>query len=140
MKFYFILMMIFKKIINILFIFGIECFPSYSVDVLEINTHYDKDGNPSWRQLIAWKRFEDGKLHNVGWRFIHKLSDFPTKIGNHWNITIYGETKPIHVIAPTIKNSYTQCDPERDDTNLYWRGEAPNIFVNKYNKVTVEYE
>lgn len=132
--------MILKKIISIFILLGVGHFPCYSVDLLEINTHYDKDGNPAWRQLIAWKRFEDGKLHNVGWRFIHKLSDFPVKVGDNWNITIYGETKPIQVIAPAIRNSHTQCDPERDDTNSYWRGEAPNIFVNKFNKVTVEYE
>ena len=133
-------MMILKKIISILLLFGIGRTPFYSVDLLEVNTHYYKDGNPAWQQLIAWKRFEDGKLHNVGWRFIKNISDFPVKVGDHWNITVYGEIKPIHIIAPEVRNSHTQCDPERDDTNSYWHGEAPNIFVNNHNKVTVEYE
>lgn len=123
--------------IKLLLIFGICHTPSYYVDQIEINTHYDQNGEPQWQQIIVWKRYDD-KLHNVGWRFIKEIGDYPIKCDDNYYLTAYGERQRIIVVSRTLIRSYTQTDPEREDTNSYWKGEAPNIFSNFKSLPTVE--
>ena len=114
---------------KLLLILGICNIPAYNVDQIEINTHYDQNGEPQWQQIIVWKRYDD-KLHNVGWRFIKDVGDYPVKCNEQYYITAWNDKRRIIVTSKSLIRSHTQSDPEREDTRSYWKGEAPNIFSN----------
>lgn len=110
---------------------GLERNPgkTISVDVLELNTMHDAQAQPTYQQVIAWQRMpEDGRLHNVGWRIVGSVGDLPEQHGAGWSVTVYESHRVLRVVAPQIRRSWTQCDPERVDTSDWWRGNAPNVF------------
>lgn len=105
--------------------------PVYRVQLIEVNHNFDQQLCYKFTQIIAWDIQPDTKLHNVGWKILDNTTYLPQKEGAAYCVTIYNDYYSCKIVAPFLKTSYTQTDPERDDTRTYWKGEAPNI-LTKY--------
>lgn len=102
----------------------------FSMDMLELNTVYDRECKPVFVQVIAWRYMEEdrGRRHNWGWRMVSSQQDLPIRCGGTWTVTVYEGKRVIKVSAPYLRRSWTQTDPEREDSRDWWRGEPPNVF------------
>jgi hypothetical protein len=97
-----------------------------SCDVIELNHVYDARGCFVYRQVILWRFMpEDGNLHTFGWRLVKPDEDAIHGSDGRWKV--YGEGAI--VTAPTVRMSWSQCDPEMQDRRSYWKGhQPPNLF------------
>lgn len=113
-------------------VFGVEQPPckTVAVDMLEVNTIYDSQTHPVFTQVIAWQIMpSDGRHHNVGWRAITTGEDWPIRNGSGYSVTVIANNQRLRIVSNRMRRSHTQRDPERDDTQSYWHGLAPNVFA-----------
>ncbi len=98
-----------------------------SVDLIELNHHYDRRCQLVYSQVILWRvDASDGKLHNCGWRII-KQGDEPYRCGQTWRY----KSERVSIVAKHYRESWSHVDPEREDTNKFWHGEPPNVFCEE---------
>lgn len=106
-----------------------------SCDVIELNHVHDAKGCPVYRQVILWRIMpEDGKPHTVGWRLVKPDEDPIHGCDGRWRV--YGEQRI--VTAPTLRMTWTQCDPEMIDRRSYWKGQQPPNLFERVKRVTEE--
>ena len=99
-----------------------------SVDLIELNHYVDEEGREVFRQLIfydwspSYKRF-----HVRAWRLVKHPSQLPQR---RWSPALYqctwrDEDKIRLVTAPTMRETWTQDDPER--ANREWLPESQRV-------------
>jgi hypothetical protein len=103
------------------------------VDMLEVNTVYDQGCKPVFVQVIAWQYMveDNDRPHNVGWRMVSTHQDLPVRIGSSWSLAIFEAKRVLKVVAPYLRRTWTQVDPERADSRDWWHGNPPNIFQDQ---------
>lgn len=89
------------------------------VDVIEVNHFYDEEGRLVFDQIIFWEWCPVTKRHQVvAWRLLKKYSAWPERRGREWqSMWIDGELLR-RVIAPSIRETWTQYDPELEERKL----------------------
>ncbi len=103
----------------------------WRVDLIEVNTIYNRQAQPVFVQVIAWRRFADDRdrYHTVGWRAMRGPEEWPSKHGGQWHFVTCDSRRRVHVTSPHLRISHTQTDPERDDNLQWWHGRPHlNIF------------
>lgn len=96
-----------------------------TVNTIELNHVYDKRCELIYTQVILWDiDASDGKLHNVGWRFVRRCQDMPVRCGKRWMLHADGKT----IYAVHFRETWTHFDRERQDSQAFWENEAPNLF------------
>jgi hypothetical protein len=99
--------------------------------LLEVNTLYNARAQPVFVQVIAWRFFPEDRMrpHNVGWRMLQSPSDWPTRVGSRWCVTVGDGPRRVTVWSKHFRASHTQTDPEREDTRAWWGSNRPeNVF------------
>jgi hypothetical protein len=108
-----------------------------TVDVIEVNHVYCKDGRLMFSQVVLWKiEASDGKLHNWGWKLVKHWTDKPVVRGESIYMVHRGERGSLVLMAPCYRERSTNEDVERLDTKEFWGGSAPNLFLMEKVKVT----
>lgn len=116
-------------------VLGIGDKNSSTVDILETNHVYDKNGLYVFTQVIAWKIMpDDGKPHNLGWKVIKEPFEFPCKSAALWYIIV--DNKKIY--AKMHIQRWLNFDIERQDTDSYWHNQRPNIFEKTLDSISEE--
>jgi hypothetical protein len=86
------------------------------VDLIELNHYIDEEGREVFRQLIFYDWSKSHKRFHVrAWRLIKHPNQVPQR---HWSPTYYqcswrDEGKLRQVTAPSMRETWTQQDPER---------------------------
>jgi hypothetical protein len=107
-----------------------------TVDVIEVNHVYCKDGRLMFSQVVLWRiEASDGKLHNWGWKLIRVPWDQPVKVGAKWELWHTCGRGRLEIHAPCYRERSTNEDVERLDTKEFWGGSAPNLFLMEKEKV-----
>jgi len=101
------------------------------VDCIEVNHVYDKKGDLMFSQVVLWKiEASDGKLHNWGWKIVKRWPEYPGKTNDDvWFVLHHNERGSITITSFCYRERSTQHDVEREDTKLFWGGNAPNLFL-----------
>ena len=91
------------------------------VDLIELNHYIDEDGREVFRQLVFYDWSKSYKRFHVrAWRLVKHPSQLPQR---RWNPTVYqctwrDEDRIRQVYAPSMKETWTQKDPERVNREL----------------------
>jgi hypothetical protein len=82
--------------------------PSEYVDLIEVNHQHDDCGNYTFTQIIAWDFARDTqKPHVRGWELVR---NFMPQTAN--GVVRY-ESETMRIHSKTLRESWTQIDPER---------------------------
>jgi hypothetical protein len=105
-----------------------DCF-TQTVDMLETNHVYSAKGDHCFTQVIAWMVDPvDGRMHNVGWRFVRHRYEWPMRNGKLWYLRIeHGVVTSTHHIV-----RHLNFDIERENSQSHWKGVGPNVFQWDY--------
>jgi len=97
-----------------------------SVDLIELNNKYSKDGKHTFTQVIFWERYPgNGKYHVRDWHLVDEresLSGYPVKRNDRWESWFVKEGKTHRVTSKLFKESFTQFDPEVEDKRKWPSG------------------
>jgi hypothetical protein len=92
-----------------------------SVDLIELNNKYSKDGKHTFTQVIFWERHPgDGKYHVRDWYLVEEresLNGIPVRNAksDRWDSVFVKQGVYHHVTSKLFKESFTQFDPEVED-------------------------
>lgn len=92
-----------------------------SVDLIELNHFVDEDGREVFQQVIFydWSQTH-GRFHVRAWRLVKTPNQLPRK---RWNpnrveCTWHDDGILRRVVAPSLRETWTQYDPERANRKL----------------------
>ncbi len=104
------------------------------VDLIELNHFVDEDGREVFRQVIFydWSKTHR-RFHVRAWRLIKEESQIPQR---HWNPAMYqcswhDEGLLRQVWAPSLRETWTQQDPERVNRGLLPEDQRVPLFPPK---------
>jgi len=95
-----------------------------SVDLIELNHKYDKEGRHVFDQVIYWERAPgNGKYYVRAWHIVtDKPEHYPIKnyISDIWEVNWYDSDARLHrkIRSRLYRESWTQNDPEIDNKKL----------------------
>lgn len=104
------------------------------VDMIELNHFVDEDGREVFRQVIFydWSK-SDKRFHVRAWRLVKKPSQLPQQ---RWDPPMYQCTwhddgMLRQVWAPTMRETWTQRDPERVNRKILPEDQRIPLWVPK---------
>ncbi len=115
---------------------------SQRVDLIELNHFVDEDGREVFRQVIFydWSKTHR-RFHVRAWRLIKQESQLPRR---RWNPPMYqctwhDEGMLRQVWAPSLRETWTQRDPERVNRSLLPEDQRVPLFEPKVaNRQAIE--
>jgi hypothetical protein len=107
------------------------------VDLIELNHFVDEDGREVFRQVIFydWSKTHR-RFHVRAWRLVKRENQVPRR---HWNPSMYqcswhDEGLLRQVWAPSLRETWTQQDPERVNRGLLPEDQRVPLFAPKVAK------
>jgi hypothetical protein len=78
-------------------------------DVIEVNRYYDDMGRLTFTQAIYWRMEGDGHFRVEGWSMVKKPEHWPRRTSRGYECW---PKRHLRVIAPSVRYTWTQYDPE----------------------------
>ncbi len=104
------------------------------VDMIELNHFIDHEGREVFRQVIFYDWCKSKKeFHVRAWRLVKKPAQLPQR---HWNPEQYrcvwhDDGVLRHVWAPSMRETWTQRDPERVNRELLPESQRVPLWTNR---------
>jgi hypothetical protein len=93
-----------------------------AADVIELNHFYDTDGRQVFDQVIFWQwHADEGAYHVRAWRLWKQAAQTPWRDRLHGGyVTAWYDGERLRVVrATSLRETWTQFDPELDDRQLF---------------------
>ncbi len=104
----------------------------HEVDLIELNHFVDDEGREVFRQLIFydWSKSQH-RFHVRAWRLVKYESQLPQRRWNpdHYQCTWHDDGLLRQVVAPQMRETWTQQDPERVNRKYLPEDQRAPLFV-----------